>query len=68
VRNLIREGKTHQIPSALQTGSAVGMQTMDAALATLVRQGKIAMSLAEARSSTPEELRRMLGAATSLAA
>jgi twitching motility protein PilT len=68
VRNLIREGKTHQIPSALQTGSAVGMQTMDAALATLVRQGKIAMSLAESRSSTPEELRRMLGAAHSLAA
>ena len=34
VRNLIREGKTHQIPSAMQTGSSVGMQTMDAALAT----------------------------------
>ena len=33
VRNLIREGKTHQIPSAMQTGSSVGMQTMDAALA-----------------------------------
>ena len=33
VRNLIREGKTHQIPSALQTGASVGMQTMDAALA-----------------------------------
>ena len=33
VRNLIREGKTHQIPSAMQTGSNVGMQTMDAALA-----------------------------------
>ena len=39
VRNLIREGKTHQIPSVLQTSSASGMQTMDAALATLVRQG-----------------------------
>ena len=30
VRNLIREGKTHQIPSALQTGASHGMQTMDA--------------------------------------
>jgi twitching motility protein PilT len=62
VRNLIREGKTHQIPSALQTGSGVGMQTMDAALAALVRTGKITRRLAEARSSTPDDLRRLLGA------
>ena len=40
VRNLIREGKTHQIYSAMQTGGASGMQTMDAALATLVRAGQ----------------------------
>ena len=40
VRNLIREGKTHQIYSVLQTGAASGMQTMDAALATLVRAGQ----------------------------
>src|SRR3990170_5383000 len=39
VRNLIREGKTHQIYSAVQTGSAHGMQSMDSYLATLVRQG-----------------------------
>ena len=64
IRNLIREGKTHQIYSSLQTGSSVGMQTMDAALATLVRQGKITQKLAESRSSTPEELRRLLGAAS----
>jgi twitching motility protein PilT len=61
VRNLIREGKTHQIPSVLQTSSSVGMQTMDSALATLVRQGKITQQAAEARSSTPDELRRLLG-------
>jgi twitching motility protein PilT len=61
VRNLIREGKTHQIYSALQTGGSQGMQTMDAALATLVRQGKITRALAEARSTTPDELRRLLG-------
>ena len=67
VRNLIREGKTHQIPSVLQTGAAAGMQTMDAALASLVRSGKISQRLAESRSSTPQELRRLLGA-TSLAA
>jgi len=68
VRNLIREGKTHQIYSVLQTGSAVGMQTMDSALATLVRQGKITQKLAEMRSTTPEELRRLLGAGTLAAA
>ena len=67
VRNLIREGKTHQIYSVMQTGSAVGMQTMDTALVSLIRQGKISQKLAEARSSTPDELRRLMGA-TSLAA
>ncbi len=63
VRNLIREGKTHQIVSAMQTGGSAGMQTMDAALATLVRAGKISQRVAETRSSTPDELRRLLGAA-----
>ena len=61
VRNLIREGKIHQIPSIIQTGSAHGMQTMDSALATLVRAGRITQELAESRSSTPDELRRLLG-------
>ncbi len=61
VRNLIREGKTHQIYSALQTGGAHGMQTMDAALADLVRKQRITRELAEARSGTPEELRRLMG-------
>ncbi len=61
VRNLIREGKTHQIYSALQTGGQFGMQTMDASLAQLVRDQKITRELAESRSSTPEELRRLMG-------
>ena len=39
IRNLIREGKTHQIYAAVQTSGAVGMQTMDADLARLVRGG-----------------------------
>jgi twitching motility protein PilT len=68
VRNLIREGKTHQIYSVLQTGSSVGMQTMDTSLAGLVRAGKITQKLAEQRSSTPEELRRLLGAPSLAAA
>ena len=61
VRNLIREGKIHQIPSVIQTGAAQGMQSMDSALATLVRAGTITQELAESRSSTRDELRRLLG-------
>ena len=61
IRNLIREGKTHQIYSALQTGGTHGMQTMDSALADLVRQNRITTALAESRSSSPEELRRLMG-------
>ncbi|MDX6666508.1 MAG: twitching motility protein PilT [Solirubrobacteraceae bacterium] len=68
VRNLIREGKTHQIYSAMQTGGQNGMQTMDAALAALVREGHITRALAEQRSSTPDELRRLLGVGVGLAA
>jgi twitching motility protein PilT len=62
VRNLIREGKTHQIYSAIQTGASFGMQTMDTALAELVRRNVITRELAEARSSSPDELKRLLGA------
>jgi twitching motility protein PilT len=61
VRNLIREGKTHQIYSAIQTSGSVGMQTMDSHLAQLVRMGKITRSLAEQRAAVPEELKRLLG-------
>jgi twitching motility protein PilT len=63
VRNLIREGKTHQIYSAIQTSGSIGMQTMDAHLAQLVRMGRVTRSLAEQRASVPEELTRLLGGA-----
>ena len=68
VRNLIREGKTHQIASAMQTGSQFGMQTMDASLADLVRRGIITRELAKNRSSTPAEFERLLGTPTAAAA
>jgi len=61
VRNLIREGKVHQIYSAMQAGGRVGMQTMDAALAQLVRSGKVTQQLALERAHDPEELGRLLG-------
>jgi twitching motility protein PilT len=41
VRNLIREAKLHQIPSAMQTGQRAGMQTLDMALADLVKRGLV---------------------------
>ncbi|MFL5823344.1 MAG: type IV pilus twitching motility protein PilT [Solirubrobacteraceae bacterium] len=61
VRNLIREAKSHQIYSVLQTGASFGMQTMDASLAQLARAGKITRQLAESRAHSVEELRRLLG-------
>jgi twitching motility protein PilT len=63
VRNLIREGKSHQIYSVLQTGGSHGMQTMDAALAQLVRAGKVTRQLAESRAHSAEEFRRLVGGA-----
>jgi twitching motility protein PilT len=66
VRNLIREGKTHQIYSLIQTGAQHGMQTMDASLAGLVRAGRITMSAAEARASEPSELRKLVQGAGDL--
>ena len=41
LRNLIREGKTQQMDSYIQTGSQYGMQTMEAAVEKLKREGKI---------------------------
>lgn len=49
VKNLIREGKTHQLNSMIQTGGQFGMQTMDAALKTLLNQGTITRDDARAQ-------------------
>ena len=68
VRNLIREGKTHQIYSSIQTSGSIGMQTMDSNLAQLVRAGKISRQLAEQRASVPEELKRLLGGTDAMTA
>ncbi|GAA3893344.1 type IV pilus twitching motility protein PilT [Halomonas cibimaris] len=50
VRNLIREDKVAQIYSALQTGASLGMQTLDAALTQLAREGVISRELAQAQA------------------
>ena len=41
VRNVIREGKSHQLDAIIQTSSDQGMQTMDRTLANLVQSGTI---------------------------
>jgi twitching motility protein PilT len=62
VRNLIREGKTHQIYSAMQAGAKFGMMTMDQMLANLVKRGAINSGDAFERCSNPEDLRRLIEA------
>jgi twitching motility protein PilT len=47
IRNLIREGKTHQMPSSIQTGTQIGMQSLEQALRNLVMQGRIDRAHAE---------------------
>ena len=59
IRNMIREGKTHQIYSVLQTGSKQGMQSLDASLRDLFAQRQISLREALTRASDPEEFRRL---------
>ena len=60
VRNLIREGKSHQILSVIQTGAKFGMLAMDTALRDLCRAGLIAEDEALMRSNDPDTLQRLL--------
>jgi twitching motility protein PilT len=61
IANLIREGKTAQIYSAIQTGGKQGMKTLEQDLANLYLQGKIDFETAMSKTSRPEELQRLLG-------
>lgn len=61
ISNLIREGKTSQIYSAIQTGRKLGMQTMEQALAELVSKGLVSFENAMAKSGKPDELQRLVG-------
>lgn len=60
IRNLIREGKTHQIASSIQTGMAMGMQSMDGAIAKLYREGKISKEDAISYAVDQESLQKMM--------
>jgi twitching motility protein PilT len=53
VRNLIREGKIHQLPGTIQVSQKDGMQTMDMALVELVTRGVVTREEAQSKSMTP---------------
>ncbi|MBL8928715.1 MAG: type IV pilus twitching motility protein PilT [Kineosporiaceae bacterium] len=61
IRNLIREGKTHQIYSSLQAGAQHGMHTMDQHLAELVRTGQISVEQGKEKCHHAEDFNRLLG-------
>src|SRR5438309_4702086 len=60
IRKLIREAKTHQIESTLQTGAQYGMQTMDMALADLYRRRLISYEDAIGRAIHPDDLKKLI--------
>ncbi len=60
VRNLIREGKTYQLASALQTGGKLGMQTLDSSLKALYQRRLISLQEAMMRASDQEEFKRFV--------
>lgn len=61
IRNLIREGKTFQIQSLIQTGGKFGMKTMDSSLADLYLNGFIKQDEAYSRCVDREMLERLIG-------
>ena len=61
IRNLIREGKTHQIYSSLQAGAQHGMHTLDQNLAELVKAGRITYDTAVEKCHHVEDFTRMAG-------
>ncbi len=62
VRNLIREGKTHQLDNVIMTGRDIGMISLEASLVKLVRGGLITMERAQEFAARPEEIVRLLKA------
>ncbi len=63
IRNLIREGKSHQIDSVIQTQAESGMMMFENHLQQLVQRNAITPEVAMAQSFRPAEMRRLLGKA-----
>lgn len=60
VRNLIREGKTHQLDNVIMTSGDIGMISLEASLVKLVREGLITVERAQEYAARPEEVVRLL--------
>ena len=61
IRNLMREGKTHQLNSLIQTGAKYGMQTMDSSLVNLYKKGVISYEDAMTYAGDQENIVRYMG-------
>ena len=60
VRNIIREGKSHQLDAVIQTGAEFGMQSMDKTLVNLIHSGTITYEEARTYAVDIEELDRLM--------
>lgn len=60
VSNLVREGKTHMIYSAMQAGGTQGMRTMDKSLADLIKAGQISREEGDERAYDKDNLAQLL--------
>lgn len=60
IKTAIRDGKTHQIDSIIQTSSEAGMNTLESSLANLVVDGKITVETAKSYAIRPEQLSRLI--------
>ncbi len=65
VANLIREGKTHQIYSAIEVGAKFGMRSLDKDLARLVQEGTIDPEAAAGKANDPDAIKKLSGGAGS---
>jgi len=61
IRNLIREGKTHQMATIIQGGGNLGMQTLDQHLRVLLQAGKVTFEEAVGKAQNPRELAATVG-------
>ncbi|MBI4056477.1 MAG: type IV pilus twitching motility protein PilT [Elusimicrobia bacterium] len=61
ITNLIREGKTHMIYNAIETGAKFGMVSMDRSIAELIRQGQISSEEGLSKAHSPEAIKSLLG-------
>lgn len=59
IKTAIREGKTHQIDNIIQTSTELGMNTVEMSLASLVKEGKVSLEVAQSYAVRPEELNRI---------